>query len=91
MKGRIFMAKSNWEKANIIVIIILLVITIANGVRGYFIIRNAQRSIFNAGTVAFFTVALHFGIFYGIFCLIRWIAKGYRAKEPTGTKPEQKQ
>ena len=84
------MAKSKWEKANIIVIVIGLITALGDGGNTYHILREAQWQPYIADKVALSVVVLHFGIFYGIFCLIRWIAKGYRAKKPIGSKQEQK-
>jgi len=85
------MAKSNWKKANTIVIIIGLVTAVTDGAHAYSLLRKAQWPIFAADILAWSVGALHFGIFYGIFCLIRWLAKGYRVKESTDNELEKKQ
>jgi len=85
------MAKSKWEKANIIVIIIGLITALGDGGNTYYVLREAQWPPYFADIIALSVAALHFGIFYGIFCLVRWIAKGYRSKEPIDSKPDQNQ
>jgi hypothetical protein len=85
------MDKSNWKKANMTVIIIGLVTALADGAHTFSLLRKAQWPIFAADILALSVGALHFGIFYGIFCLIRWFAKGYRVKESTDNELEKKQ
>lgn len=80
------MAKSNWEKANIIVIVIGIITLLWIGAKTYHGSRILQCSPSFASILALSMVTLHFGIFFGFYCLIRWIAKSYFAKKPIGSK-----
>jgi hypothetical protein len=80
------MAKSNWEKANIIVIFIGIITLLRIGANTYHMSRGLMFSPYGQGIVALSMVVFHFGIFFGFYCLIRWIAKSYFAKNPIGSK-----